>query len=729
MSSAKINVNSAYLASAIKQQDRFLFVGRVQSDDNSDLCFYLFELLSPLPASQKIKKTISSILEQTINFSHVESEGFFENIILKINNALNSIAQKGDNSWLGKVNGLIGLIEGRNLYLAATGRTFGYIFRKGKISALIDGAPVNEEPHPARTFSDITAGRINPDDKFVFGNCELFNHLSLDRIRRVVETASSKEAVAEFYRNFRKAKIYDVNSLVIDTASQDEKNDPIQEEQPDSYILGKDEESVIKGLQNKLLPKAKKYNEHLKKYSALFWQFSKDSYSKGKKNWDEKYNPETKKLLSKSNQFLSDKFKTTTKKINPHIQKIAKSEKYQNFKVKTFHNPKNDQWKKFVGTSLVLLGNLKILFQKENRKYLLIIVIVIFVAIGYLKIQSNNSSRAEKKREQEVALSYDKAEKMYAQAKEDIGLGKSSDINKLFDSLALAKEATGSADKEKAEKLVREIQDYLDKITKTTRLYNPTPIITFNNETKKIVLGGKLLVSISTEGKIFQTDIAEREPKLVASINKDDKDIKDMAYLPAKEQIAMLSTNNSVNFYNINDKSIEKSKLADGAAWGNANSVSNFATNLYILDSDKGAINKHTETNGVYNDAVAYTNSKNTDLKNATGLSVDGNIYVLKNNGAVLKFSRGTLESGFEIKNIPSPKSTIEEPTKIYTDSDTNYIFVFDKKNNRILRFAKTGEFVSQYAVDNMAIDDFAVNGKIEKLWILSSNKVFEIDL
>ena len=97
--------------------------------------------------------------------------------------------------------------------------------------------------------------------------------------------------------------------------------------------------------------------------------------------------------------------------------------------------------------------------------------------------------------------------------------------------------------------------------------------------------------------------------------------------------------------------------------------------------------------------------------------------------GSVAKLVKGSLEQDFSLKGIPEPKNKIVEPKKLYTDEDTANIFVLDKGNNRVLKFDKTGSYLNQYYFDGVRIEDFVVNPKLQKLWVLSQGKIYEGNL
>ena len=171
-------------------------------------------------------------------------------------------------------------------------------------------------------------------------------------------------------------------------------------------------------------------------------------------------------------------------------------------------------------------------------------------------------------------------------------------------------------------------------------------------------------------------------------------------------------------------------KTAEDARWETANSITNYVGSLYLLDGVVGQIYKHTSSSSQFNAGEEYISTTNINLKQSISLAIDGSIYVLKNDGKVLKLQKSKLQD-FSLKNIPTPHDKIVQPVKIFTDADTPSIYILDLAQKRILEFDKDGQYIHQYALPETfsKITDFVVSTKSRKIWILDSNSVYEISI
>ena len=114
------------------------------------------------------------------------------------------------------------------------------------------------------------------------------------------------------------------------------------------------------------------------------------------------------------------------------------------------------------------------------------------------------------------------------------------------------------------------------------------------------------------------------------------------------------------------------------------------------------------------------------DFSKATSITIDNNVYVLFSGGTVSKYFKGNSQD-FSLKGLDKPMSS---PTRIYSNPDFDNIYILDNGNSRILAFDKTGNFKAQYQAQVIKnAKDFEVLEKDKKIFVLSSGKVYQIDI
>ena len=724
MGKTNLEVIPAFLATKEKLPDRFLFTGKITSENvRGGYLFYLFEILSPWSKVSKLKKLITETLEKSI-FNVQFSEEYFEQCISEVNESLNQLAEAGENEWVGNLNAIIGLTYNDQLLIAQSGKISGYLFRKGKISSLTESPALNQQ-NPLQTFSDIIAGEIVKDDRIVFGNGELYNQLSLDKIRRLTEKLSPKESILELYRELRRFKITNINTIIIEAKDTNDAENSTLSEIPEIIYLDQVKESLLKIAKKRLDPVFKAALIQGKKLYGV----TKTAAGKHSKVLLQK----SKVYAGQVSQKAVDKYHDVKEenKSKSQIGQIVSDDSFKKMKVKTttYNNKGNKDLNKFINIlQLYVTNTWRFLSVRENRKYLYLFLAIIIIFGGYLKIRHNNIHQSEIKQEREVANAYDQAKDLFTKANENLALGKTKDTVELENALAMSQKAEASpSDKDKAVALTKQIHEAIDKINKITRLYDQQPVFKLGDNIGKFVLSGYEVYGATNEGKVYYGNTQDKTVKLFASIGKDNGAVKDAVLDENAGKILFMMENNKLMGLDIASKTPAEVKLTDSSAWENTTSLDIFSSNIYLLDKDNNSVVKHIKNGDGYDKGTTYITAKKGSLANPLDLAIDGNIYALNGDGKMIKMSKGTVDANFAISGIPGTAATSLKT--IFTNANTNYIYALDTTGNKIIRFDKNGQFVKQYAIDGVTINDFSINDKIKKGYILSDGNVYQFDL
>ena len=146
---------------------------------------------------------------------------------------------------------------------------------------------------------------------------------------------------------------------------------------------------------------------------------------------------------------------------------------------------------------------------------------------------------------------------------------------------------------------------------------------------------------------------------------------------------------------------------------------------FYVLDKYEGQIIKFVPASG-----SAYTNSNYltdaSSFSKVNSIAIDGAIYVLFVDGKIDKFLKGTKQS-FNVTGLNKPLSN---PTRIYTDADSDSIYILDKGGSRVVVLNKEGSFTADYSATLLKNAlDFEVLEKDKKINFLADKKVYQIEI
>lgn len=176
---------------------------------------------------------------------------------------------------------------------------------------------------------------------------------------------------------------------------------------------------------------------------------------------------------------------------------------------------------------------------------------------------------------------------------------------------------------------------------------------------------------------------------------------------------------------------VSTAKTDDPAGWVSGIDIEGYLNFLYVLSPDTKQIYKYERQNTHYSAPVGY--NVNGDLTGALDMTIDGNVYVLKQGGVVLKLFRGESQP-FTVKKAPT--DALKGATKIFKVSAGNFYFL-DPTAKRVIVTTDggtTGEstYVRQYVLEGDQVGtlkDLYVDPDQTRLYVEDEKRVYAIDL
>ncbi len=172
-------------------------------------------------------------------------------------------------------------------------------------------------------------------------------------------------------------------------------------------------------------------------------------------------------------------------------------------------------------------------------------------------------------------------------------------------------------------------------------------------------------------------------------------------------------------------------KTDDPAGWANGTDIEGYLRFLYVLAPDAKQIYKYERQNTHYSAPVGY--NVNGDLTGALDMAIDGNVYVLKDDGTLLKLFRGEVQP-FVIRRAPD--GILKGTTKLFKIPNGNFYFLDPAKRRVIIvgDGGATGEapYVRQYVLDSDQIGtlkDVWVEADQSRMYVMDEKRVYAIDM
>jgi type II secretory pathway pseudopilin PulG len=153
--------------------------------------------------------------------------------------------------------------------------------------------------------------------------------------------------------------------------------------------------------------------------------------------------------------------------------------------------------------------------------------------------------------------------------------------------------------------------------------------------------------------------------------------------------------------------------VADSEIWNEPRAIGGYSGYLYVLDAADDRILKYAPTENTYDSfPLSYFQGETAvELENAVDMAIDGYIYILTGKD-ILKFSGG-LQVDFSVTGLGD--QGLQDPTAIFADPDTQYLYVADAGLARIVQLTKEGVFVRQFLPPR---EDEALFQGVQDVWV-----------
>ncbi len=697
--------------------------------------FGILEVNMPSRENSHIIAELINALEETYYGEMSENEEAlevaFENALERVNQKFTQLIQEkrfylvgnlNENTIKEKINLAIGVLHGNKLCISYSNEMGIHLIHKTKQDyKIIDlrrvsnaGESANKEP---KLFSNFLEGEINPPDYLFLCNSNFLNFISLERIQKTITSLPLHKSAEYFKNSLLQTEGQNFAAIIIKNSTGEFEqaqispsvtsiSDLTKTESSTEKLLSPSFWSILKSLFNiVIIPVQKLYSYWQKKMAAHRLAAEQQSLPN----------------LASSGQ-NSNYGQRPINALGLKIKRICKK-----LLAKTpFYGEKMQRTKLWLRLKFIFIKT-KLAKIPILSKFLLIMAVILIIlflfSTTYFKHAQNNSAY-----NQEYQDAINQIGQVKSQAESDIIIGDEAkakgeivEAQKLLAALPI----NSQKQKDTYQNLNKEIETVIAKLRHIVNVDEPTLIYDLsaeqNIDLKNIIYSDNILVIFdSINNNIYRFDLDTKEQKKFSSNLSDigkiikvkkignqilayqDKngfvEYKDGKYLPLN--VALPTNANIIDFATYNDK-------------------------LYTVDSTNNQIYRLPKVDTGFDTGVTWL--RNTfDMKNIVSLGIDTNIWLLDNTGQILKFNKGT-QSNFVLKNVDP---ALEAPTQLITSDETNFIYMLEPKNNRIVVLSKDGGLVTQYysaKFDHLkALEIFE---KEKKMFVINDNKVYFINL
>ncbi|MDY6878040.1 MAG: hypothetical protein SWK90_17800 [Chloroflexota bacterium] len=164
---------------------------------------------------------------------------------------------------------------------------------------------------------------------------------------------------------------------------------------------------------------------------------------------------------------------------------------------------------------------------------------------------------------------------------------------------------------------------------------------------------------------------------------------------------------------------------------GKSKAASSFEDRFYILDTVADQIWRYEPRGDVYPEQPDryFVIPPPKDMATALDMAIDGNIYILYDDGTILKFLGGELQS-FDVRGLPGDISQAVALAVDPNDS-SDAVYVADEGNERVVALGPDGMFQGQFRAGEAftGLEALAVDKAAGQLYVVSQGRLYTASL
>jgi len=706
-------INFTRLTTSDKLQDRFLTCQFYQPVDpeqrESGVIFSQIEILTPwFPNSQIGQTVINTLIREYYRGVDTSELVNFENAVKAVNKVLAQIAQNGETDWIGKLSGVLALVNGREIHIAQTGQSHAYLYRGSKLNHITEGLDTADPPHPLKTFNNLTSGTLQTGDKIVVGNSSFFETIAPSELKILAVSFRPAVTALECAKILKSNSNQFANAIFVEITTKESLSNIPPEQKVETVYL--DRSAINVGiaarnfLHSKLLPTISALGRGAvlaaKKIGSILARLMKSA------------------KVSAANA-AKKRESATTGSIAPHSENsTVRTEDKPSVSEPAFEAVSSNRKSFFNKTSFLKLKNklrrslIDIGFYSRNKSKMIlaILAVVVLVLAATLTVSLIKRGRGAKNNDQQAKftslLTLD-SDATVASTRGD----QAAALAKYKQILQITADLQNSKFKDE----VKSFQDKSNsKILELTKMSTLSPEKTLNADDHIAALStiGGSLIEILESGEVKQKKTSDDLFAPLFKTTLENSKIVSLSPANDTDEIALVFENKKLAVLDLTAKQATLQPIA----LKYAGHIKSFNDNLYLLDPVTNEILKIVKEDRSYKSATNYLKDTNVSLASAVDLAVDGSVYVLSSDGIVTQLSRGTKIANFTVSLPVGEKITGWQNIFTSDKSTSMFIVASDASGLRLGEVKKNGTFVGQYQLKDL--------NSPEKIEIDSTNRV-----
>lgn len=694
-------------------------------------------VVSMFAGHDRVNLDIINLIQEELRGGYYQAtdakpERAFEQALQQLNRRLHQVYTDGVNQWVNSANVLAMAVWRDQLVFSSVGTMHALLFRHGRMHDLVDQTSPGS-PNPIRLFSHVTAGQLQADDQVLVCTPSLLDYFSLDKLRRTLQASSPSAAVHQWESTLLGVEQRSSFAAVImQVSTTDQVVHPVSRPVAQATVT----QSAPQVSMEHLIAKEEATERLL---SPSIWPAIRDFFSQVGQGLGQFIRRVILRRPLRRTLPASMRPALSATRTEPHIAALMwrgltrmtsrAVALFRSLRPAATSRPSpppsmtiapvlRRRWR-FNPSSLVRW------WQGINRRQrwlaLAGVVLVFILAVSVVQRLAPASTVASPANAQEQISDH------LAKARAALLYGGEDTARQELDAaeqLANALPHRSSKDKNSQQTSLRAIAEVREQLAHRTVLANPNIVaqlaaVAPAAEPQQLYLVGTRLIAVDPNKPVIVS----------ATIGRGDAPEVIPNALDTGRPATGVVTGTTVTFATDRRGFVELDvtkgtwKPLD-SAWPTSaprvQALAAYQSRVYALDpTDNDIIRFGRSLNSLGTGTPWLRESAN--LGQARGLAVDGVIYILQPGGVVELFANNR-RGAF---NLDPVSPALNNATRIWTDVNSQHLYLVDPTNRRIVVFDKNGQLVDQYTSSSWErLQDVAVSEKNKTAYVLSGTTI-----
>lgn len=688
---------------------------------------------------QALQEELRNVYYQSSEFS---PETAFETALQRGNERLHRYISEGVTQWFERFNAIVAVVRNDLLTFSQVGRMHAFMFRGTRITDIAGkGGGGTERKNPLKIFSTIFSGHVQANDRILLCTSSILDYFSLEKLKRVIiedlpsatvakieQGLLANNALASFAALFFAFLQSDEGAIDAHPVADRVARHLTPPERSMDELISK-ERATKELLSPSILPNIGRALGAALRSTGTFIQ-TKVLHQPPPRRLPRSARPlpeaqrpmSTPSAASRNMKRLGIAVLVGLISIPRYVAKAFGFRKKIATNIKDFPQETTRRTNRVVGWIRSM--------NNAQRAIGLAAVIALFIlAQTIVSINTRDSSRSRSGTPAEITASIEeRLDKATAALTYDDVIGATKLMN---EATSLLSDLPNKSKKDK--QAVTSLQQKIDDVRVRTRRITTPAVSTVANLTEQLNGAEPTNISLTTTAAVIPTT----NPQAIYQITLKDSEATQLVEKEVPEtSFGVLVDAQTILFGTLKNTPVQlllKSKtLADvPMTFPNADRTivagTVFQSRLYLLDTSNASIVRASRTAASFGPASLWLKARYPELNNATGIAVDGNIYVTTSKGALLRFANGKLEDT-TFDSIDPPLSS---PRGVWTNEKTANLYILEPSQKRIVQLTKASKTMKvQYVTDQIGETvSFAVDEKTKLIYILTPTSLLSFPI